>query len=285
VTFSHVEIRDDRRMYESISPTTYHVFDAIQQRFGSFWTIDEAMEATSDFALERGHLQKLHSDLARRGLIERMRRGVYGWAEQPVDADASGLVLASRFVRGSWLSHVSALVAHGKVAPSELSRAAVTSVAARSVVPRSARRAERLLDAFDGPVAPGDEALGVGRRLGVAARHAIEVGGVRFAYVQVVPSRLVGLTRDLTIDGMPVPAMTAERAMVSCFEHPHVVGGAAGIGRVLREALPGLDMQRLLAMAHSVGGRMLQARVFNALAPAGGDVEELGIVRHVLRIR
>lgn len=190
------------------------------------FTTDEARAVARKLDIPEPYLRVLLSRLNDGRWITRLRRGLYaGTGRLPGRSDIHPFVIATRLVTPSAISHWSAMQHHGLT---EQVPQGVTAITTVKVVTPSMRA---------GHAGPGE------------SKHAWEIAGTRYEYVNVSPEHFFGIEEVWVDELFSVPIVDRERAMLECFASPRAFGGMGEVLGILEEHLAELDLEKLVRYA------------------------------------
>jgi predicted transcriptional regulator of viral defense system len=202
------------------------------------FTTADAREVAAPLGIGERYLSQLLPHLVDGGWLTRLRRGLYAQAGLlPGEVSLSPFVVATRLVSPAAISHWSAMSHHGLT---EQIPQNVMALTPRKVVTPSMRR--------------GQKTLG-------AARHAWEVGGIRYEYTIVKPEHYFGI-EEIWIDAhFRVPITDRERTVLDGFIAPRLLGGMGEVLGTLEEHAEDLDLEKLVAYARRYGKASVAKRL------------------------
>lgn len=194
------------------------------------------------------YLPGLLMEMARRGLITRLRRGLYAVSGSMFGgAPLNQLAVAVRLVTPSAISHLSALHYHGLT-----------------------EQVPRMITAFTPKkvVTPG---MRSGANPSSRRKHAWIIHGVRYEFTTVRPEHFFGIEGVWVDERTKVPITDRERTVLELFVSPRRFGGIGeGIG-IVEEHLPSLTIEKLVQHALQHGTVSAAKRLGWALEHAGAD--------------
>ena len=210
------------------------------------FSIDDARAIADREGIPSGYLPGLLMEMARRGLIARLRRGLYAVPDSVFGgAPLSQLAVAVRLVTPSAISHVSALHFHGLT---EQVPRVVTAFTPKKVV------------------TPG---MRSGVNTASRRKHAWIVHGIRYEFTTVRPEHFFGIEQVWVSERARVPITDRERTVLELFVTPRTFGGIGESIGILQEHLPSLSVERLIGYALQHGTVSSAKRLGWALESSG----------------
>lgn len=169
------------------------------------------------------YLNIILSNLVKAGKIKRLRRGLYaGFATFSGQIHIHPFAIATRLVQPSFISHWSALQHHGLTEQIPQVITASSSVKAFTPSMRSSNHQEK---------------------------HAWIIEGVRYEYFQIKPSRFFGLEEVWINENFRVSMTDQERTVIDLFSYSTFFGGMGEVLGIIEQALPNLNIKKLISYA------------------------------------
>lgn len=194
------------------------------------FTVDDAIQAAARAGIGQGYARQLLQQLVKGGWLVRIKRGAYAWTGSlPGGNQVHPFVVATHLVQPSSVAYWSAMSHHGLT---EQVPRIVSCCAPKKVVTPSMRRTSA-------------------RESG--ARHAWEIGGVRYEYTTIKPEHFFGMEEVWIDQSFRVRITDRERTILDLFAHPRMFGGMGEAIAVLTEHADGIDADRLVSYAVQYG--------------------------------
>ncbi len=215
---------------------------------------EDAKQVAAKLGISENVLRVTLHNLVKSGWITRIRRGLYvGTGKLPGESQVHPFVIATKLVTPSAISYWSALNFHGLT---EQLPKNVTAMTTNKVVTPS-MRAES----------------GEKKKMSKKSKHAWEVSGIRYEYVQVKPDYFFGIEEIWIDQNFRIPITDKERTLMECFAWPRMFGGMGEALGITEEHLNELDMNRLVDYALRYGKTSLIKRL-------GWSLEHLGVSKN-----
>lgn len=228
---------------------------ALADRDASTFTVDRAREAARSLGIAPSYLPVLLHRLQRAGLIERLKRGAYAFADAIPGAVAVhpfsiAMTLIDPCAVGGW----AALNHHGLT---EQIPHVITLLTPKRVVTPAMRGVTPAM-----------------RGASQTAPSVWEVAGQRYEIASTVPANFFG-HEEVWMGDARVRILDRERALLDCFASPRRFGSLAEALGILEEHLHEIDVQRLIEHARRFSKQVVAKRV-------GHVLERLGVAPAVL---
>lgn len=197
-------------------------------------------------------LRKILSNLAKRGRLLRLRRGLYVSiglvAEQ---ANAHPFVISAYLIQPSAVSHWSALQHHGLT---EQVPQIITASTTTKVLTPSMREKQQYK---------------------LKLKHAWEVAGIRYEYINVQPKHFFGLEKIWLDEHFVVSITDKERTLLDVFIYPKMFGGIGEALGILENSLTTINLQKLINYAIQYDKKSVAKRLGWALEYFGVPAKQL----------
>ncbi len=218
------------------------------------FTVEEATQAAILEKIPEKQLVKILSTLAKRGLIKRLRRGLYvstGLLTHDTEL-IHPFVISAYLIQPSTISHSSALQYHGLT--EQLSKTITASTSKKVLIPSM--------------------------RNGVVSnkkiKHAFEIDDIRYEYISVQKQHFYGYQKIWLNEQFKVDITDKERTLLDVFISSKLFGGLGEALGLLEKALPSIDIEKLISYAILYGRKSLIKRL-------GWALEHFGISESFLK--
>ncbi len=197
-------------------------------------------------------LGKILSNLAKRGWILRLRRGLYvGIGLLPEQAYTHSFAISAYLIQPSAISHWSALQHHGLT---EQIPQIVTASTPNKVVTPSMR-----------------EKQAHGKKI----RHAFEINGVRYEYITVQEQHFFGFEKIWLDEYFQISITDKERTLLDVFIYYKMFGGMGEVLGILENSLATINIQKLCDYAIQYNKKSISKRLGWALEYFGIEEQQL----------
>ena len=172
------------------------------------------------------YLNIILSNLVKAGRIIRLRRGLYaGFGVFPGQIHLHPFAIATRLVEPSFISHWSALQHHGLT--EQIPQVITASSSSKAFTPsmRSSDNEKK------------------------SEKHAWVIDGVRYEYFQVKPNKFFGLEEIWVDEHFKISITDPERTVIDLFAYSSVFGGIGEVLGIIEQALPRLNLKKLIEYA------------------------------------
>jgi predicted transcriptional regulator of viral defense system len=214
--------------------------------------MEDAKAAALQEKIPPDQLKKTLSNLAQRGHILRLRRGLYIVAGLlPEQTKPHPFAVATRLVQPSTISHWSALSYHGLT--EQIPRVVTASTPNKIVTP--SMRGKH----------PGKS----------QTKHAWEIAGTHYEYVTVQKKHFFGIEKIWLDEHFQIDITDKERTLLDVFIYPKMFGGIGEALGILENSLANIDVKKLIHYAVNYGKKSLAKRVGWALEYFGVPAQEL----------
>lgn len=206
------------------------------------FNMQDATLAASMEDIPHNQLRKILSNLAKHGRVLRLRRGLYvSIGLLPGQTNAHPFVVSAFLIQRSAISHWSALQYHGltEQVPQIVTASTPSKVVTPSMREKKSQRPK--------------------------AKHAWEIGGVRYEYINVQLKHFFGLDKIWIDEDFRVSITDKERTLLDVFIYPKMFGGIGEALGILEKALPTIDIQKLVDHAIKYDKKSLIKRLGWAL--------------------
>jgi predicted transcriptional regulator of viral defense system len=219
-----------------------HLFRGMGKRI---FTMDDAKKAADFEKIPQNQLAKILSHFAKRGWVQRLRRGVYvsiGILPGAIHAHANAdpFLISAYLIQPSAISHWSALQYHGLTDQIPL---IVTASTTRQVITPSMR---------------------VKNHLPRQTKHVWEIHGKSYEYIHVQDNHFFGI-ENIWLDDLTVQITDKERTLLDVFIYQKMFGGFGGALGILEDSLPQIDVEKLIDYAIKYDKKSLAKRLGWAL--------------------
>lgn len=240
-----------------MTSTTYgrsqglRLLESAARQLGPLFTRQALLPLAQQQGISSGHLSKLLSLLNASGHIVILKRGLYALRSPLFAAEVHPFAVATALVTPSAISHWSALAYHGFT--TQLSGMVQASTPVKVVTPEMRH---------GGSVRPR----------GRAVWRALDV---EVEYIHVSTGRFFGHQRIWVNAWQQVIITDAERTALDLIARADLFGGLSVAIEMLAEALPRLELPRLVEYA-------LQYRMGSVIKRLGWALEQLGVAGDLL---
>lgn len=211
------------------------------------FTMKEAVEAACIEKIPLKQLKKILYNLAKQGRVIRLRRGLYvAIGLLPKKSDTHPFIISAFLVQPSAISHWSALQYHGLT---EQIPQIITASTPLKVVTPSMRNKQAW---------PPN------------AKHAWDIGGVRYEYITVQEKHRFGIERVWIDDDFHIYITDKERTLLDLFINSKMFGGIGEALGILENSLPNIDVIKLVDYAIQYNKKSVTKRL-------GWALEHLGV--------
>jgi len=170
------------------------------------------------------YLNIILSNLVKAGRIIRLRRGLYaGFGVFPGQIHLHPFAIATRLVEPSFISHWSALQHHGLT--EQIPQVITASSSSKAFTPSM-----RI---------PGEK----------SEKHAWVIDGVRYEYFQVKANKFFGLEEIWVDEHFKISITDPERTIIDLFAYSSGFGGMGEVLGIVEQALPSLNLKKLIEYA------------------------------------
>jgi len=170
------------------------------------------------------YLNIILSNLVKAGRIIRLRRGLYaGFGVFPGQIHLHPFAIATRLVEPSFISHWSALQHHGLT--EQLPQVITASSSSKAFTPSmriSGKKSEK---------------------------HAWIIDGVRYEYFQVKSDKFFGIEEIWVDEHFKIAITDSERTVIDLLAYSSVFGGIGEALGIIEQALPRLNLKKLIEYA------------------------------------
>jgi predicted transcriptional regulator of viral defense system len=206
------------------------------------FTVKDAESAAQMENIPHRQLNKILSNLAKQRRVMRLRRGLY--VSIGLLAEYSNLhpfVISAYLIQPSVISHWSALQHHGLT---EQIPQVVTASTPTKVVTPSMREKQSNLS---------------------KTKHAWEISGTRYEYINVQERHFFGIEKIWLDENFNVSITDKERTLLDVFIYTKMFGGIGEALGILENALPNINIQKLVEYAIRYDKKSLAKRLGWAL--------------------
>jgi predicted transcriptional regulator of viral defense system len=208
----------------------------LQAQGKTIFSRDEAELIGISESIPTTYLNIILSNLVKAGRIIRLRRGLYaGFGLFAGQIHVHPFAIATRLVEPSFISHWSALQHHGLT---EQIPQIITASSGSKVFTPSMRSVEKKSE-----------------------KHAWIIQGVRYEYFQVKPNKFFGLEEIWVDQDSRVPMTDQERTVIDLFACSSLFGGIGEVLGIVEQALPRLNLKKLVEYALMYGEKSLCKRL------------------------
>jgi predicted transcriptional regulator of viral defense system len=239
------DIKRRESYMEPSKPAQSHGMRLLRQLFlrgKRIFNMKDAMEAAHQEHIPQVQVKKILSNLAKQAQLLRLRRGLYvGIGLLPDQINAHPFVISAYLIQPSAISHWSALQYHGltEQIPNIITASTPTKVVTPSMHKTKRQRKKR--------------------------KHAWEISGVRYEYMTIQQKHFFGIEKIWIDEHFQVPITDKERTLLDMFIYPKMFGGMGEALGILENALPGIDIQKLVDYAIRYDQKSLAKRLGWAL--------------------
>lgn len=171
-------------------------------------------------------IKKILSNLAKYGRVLRLRRGLYvSIGLLPDQTNTHPFAISAYLIQPSAISHWSALQYHGLT---EQIPQIVTAITTSKVITPSMRKTNIQQS---------------------VSKHAWEIKGIRYEYTNIQEKYFFGIEEIWIDESFRVPITDKERTLLDVFVSPKIFGGMGEALGILQNALPNIDIQKLVDYA------------------------------------
>ena len=216
------------------------------------FNMNDIKEAARRQNIPPGQLGKILSNLAKRGRLLRIRRGLYVGIGLVADqANAHPFVISAYLIQPSAISHWSALQHHGLT---EQVPQVITASTTKKVLTPSMREKQTQKS---------------------KVKHAWEVAGVRYEYINVQEKHFFGIEKLWLDEHFVVSLTDKERTLLDVFIYPKMFGGIGEALGILVNSLSTIDVQKLIGYVIQYDKKSVAKRLGWALEYFGVPAEQL----------
>lgn len=239
-------------MYDVIMNKETQGIRLLQQLLNSghrIFSMNDAIAVASLEKIPSNQLRKILSNLAKQGLVIRLRRGLYVSIGLLSDAGQTHpFVISSFLIQPSVISHWSALQYHGltEQIPNTIMASTTSSVITPSMRKNAPSQSER--------------------------KHCWKIQDLRYEYIHMQKKHFFGHEKIWVTPHEQVSITNKERTVLDTFIDPKLFGGIGGAMEILENALAIIDISKLVAYALQYGNKSLTKRLGWALESL--DIEE-----------
>ncbi len=215
------------------------------------FTMQDASVAAHMLGIPSNQLRKILSNFAKRKQILRLRRGLYvsSWFLTADQTDVHPFVVSAYLIQPSAISHWSALQHHGLT---EQIPQIVTASTPKKVVTPSMRTAQAK-----------------------PSKHRFEIAGIRYEYIQIQPKHFFGIEKLWLDEQFQISITDKERTLLDLFIYSKMFGGMGEALGILENALPEVDIQKLVTYAIQYDKKAVAKRLGWALEYFGVSAKQL----------
>ena len=217
----------------------------LQQLFSQgkrIFNIRDATTAAITESIPHNQLIKILSNLVKQGRILRLRRGLYtSMGLLPEQTNIHPFALAAQLIQPSAISHWSALQHYGLT---EQVPQIITASTPSKVVTPSMREKQ-----------PHQTKV----------KHAWEIAGLRYEYITVQQKHFFGIEEIWLDEHFQISITDKERTLLDVFIYPKMFGGIGEALGILEDALPGIDIKKLVDYAVQYDKKYIAKRLGWAL--------------------
>ncbi len=220
------------------------------QSLGKYvFTHQEAVTVAQVERIPQEQLNIILSNLTRRGLLLRLRRGLYaGIGSLPGQIQTHPFAIATRLAEPSAISHWSALQYHGLT---EQVPQIITVSTPHKVYTPSMREAKH------------------------STRHAREIQGVWYEYIHVKQEAFFGVELVWVDERFQIPITDKERTVLDLFVFSSLFGGMGEVLSMVEEAMWMLNIKKLVEYAVRYNKKYVAKRLGWTLEHFGVAAEDL----------
>lgn len=175
--------------------------------------------------IPHNQIRKILSNLAKHKRILRLRRGIYVSIGLLPETNVHPFVISAYLIQPSAISHWSALQHHGLT---EQIPQIITASTPKKFVTPSMR--SKNIDAK-------------------IKKHAWEIEGIRYEYINVTQKHFFGLEKIWIDEFFHVNITDKERTLLDVFIYPKMFGGIGEALGILENALPSINIEKLVQYA------------------------------------
>lgn len=234
-------------------PESYGIqlFRQLIQQNKRIFDMKDAASAASIENIPHASLNKILSNLAKRGRILRLRRGLYtciGWL--PEETHLHPFIISNHLVQPSAISHWSALQQHGLT--EQIPQVITASTPSKVVFPSMRQKKATSKE-----------------------KHTWEVEGIHYEYISIQKKHFFGIEKTWIDEHFQIAITDKERTLLDIFIFPKIFGGMGEALGILENALPILDIEKLISYAIQYNKKSLIKRL-------GWTLEYLEVDSHYL---
>lgn len=218
------------------------------------FSMPEIIEAAEELNIPRAQLNIIISNLAKRGELLRLRRGLYvGIGLLPAREKTHEFVISSFLVQPSAISHWSAAQYHGLT--EQLPLIVTASTPTKIITPTMRKGAS-------------DKTK--------RKKYAWEIDNIRYEYMLVQEKHFnLGLEKIWIDEFFNIWITDRERTLLDIFNNSKMFGGMSGALTILENALGEIDVTKLVQYAIDYGKKSLAKRIGWALEYFGVSDKDL----------
>ena len=196
----------------------------LQAQGKTIFSREEAELIGKEENIPTAYLNIILSNLVKAGRIIRLRRGLYaGFGVFPGQIHLHPFAIATRLVEPSFISHWSALQHHGLT--EQIPQVITASSSSKAFTPSM-----RI---------PGEK----------SEKHAWVIDGVRYEYFQVKANKFFGLEEIWVDEHFKISITDPERTIIDLFAYSSGFGGMGEVLGIVEQALPSLNLKKLIEYA------------------------------------
>ena len=198
----------------------------------------DAMVAATLEKIPNKQLRKILSNLAKHKRVLRLRRGLYvsiGLLSEQTNTHP--FVISTYLIQPSAISHWSALQYHGLT--EQMPQIITASTPSKVVTPSMREKRSHELK----------------------LKHAWEIDGVRYEYINVQQKHLFGIEKIWLDEHFQIPITDKERTLLDVFIYPKMFGGMGEAFGLLENSLAIIDIQKLVDYAIRYGKKSVIKRL------------------------
>lgn len=197
-------------------------------------------------------LNKILSELAKHGLVIRLRRGLYAFVGLVGEhAYLPSFAIATYLIQPSAISHWSALQYHGLTdqVPQLVTASTPNKVVTPSMRIKSVRHVHK--------------------------KHIWEIRGIGYEYITIQKQQFFGIEKIWIDENFQIPITDKERTLLDVFIYAKMFGGMGEVLGILEGALPNIDINKLINYA-------IQYNKQSVIKRLGWVLEYLGVASKLL---
>jgi predicted transcriptional regulator of viral defense system len=188
--------------------------------------MQDAIVAATQEMIPLNQLRKVLSNLTKQKLILRLRRGLYvSIGFPPEQAHTHPFVISTHLIQPAAISHWSALQHHGLT--EQIPQIVTASTPSKVITPSMREK----------------------KVLRPKKKHAWEIDGVRYEYIHVQQKHFFGMEKIWLDEHFQVSITDKERTLLDVFIYPKMFGGIGEALGVLENALPTINIKKLVNYA------------------------------------
>lgn len=235
----------------------FHLLHQLLLRGKRIFNMQDVVAASEK--IPHNQLSKILSNLAKHGRVIRLRRGLYvAIGLLPEQTKAHPFAISALLIQPSAISHWSALQHHGLT---EQIPQIITASTPKKVLTPSMRNKEQIGNA--------------------KVKHAWEIDGIRYEYTTIQKKHFFGIEKIWLDENYRISITDKERTLLDVFAYPKMFGGIGEALGILENALPTINVKKLIDYAIQYDKKPVIKRLGWALEYFGVSADQLEALLNV----